>query len=65
MYTPAIPQCSKNFSMTRKNPIASNIINICILIPKFLCLSIIHIVIIYFPSKRAFMTLPLGGVAVV
>ena len=60
MYTPAIPQCSKNFSMTRKFPIGSNIKNIFILIPKFLCLSLINI-IIYFPSKHAFTTLPRGG----
>ena len=51
MYTLAISQCSKNCSMTRKVPIGSNIINICILIPNFLCLSLINIVIIYFPSN--------------
>ena len=58
MYTSAISQCSENFSMTRIFTFGSNMINEFIFIPKFPCLSLINIVIIYFPSKRAFMTLP-------
>ena len=48
MYTPAISQCNKHFSMARKFPIRNNIISICTLIPKFLCLYLIDIIIIYF-----------------